>query len=469
MREAVPLAAVVFVVCLAVYDLNGKSLPEVDVVAPPYAAWSIVRHGSPDLSRYPVLDYLRPGGVIREARRGQWLGLHQLGNALAMTPFVAPFALAREEPLPPRQMIDLGKLAASCFVAGAVAILFLLLDRVAPAARWPATLLFAFGTTAWSVASQAFWSHAPALFWVASAMLFLLAPSGRRAWASGAAGFAFGMAVLTRSTTFLLPVAVAPALLAQARWKEIAAATLGGSLPVAVLLWSNLHYFGDPLLGAYPATHLRIVDPLWGTLGLLIAPSRGLFFYSPALIAAPAGVWMLRRRSDLGRDRALVPALFAGALLTVTLYGATHWWGGWCYGPRYLTETMPIWALLFGIAYSGLPSRWYRGVAWALVGVSVFVHLAGVFGRSAYADWNRRNASDARPQYTFSLADTQIEAHARALLGEIKRATGLSGSRATSAAPASPPAWSAFGSRGRSGESPAPAARAGRSGGRGRE
>ena len=49
------------------------------------------------------------------------------------------------------------------------------------------------------------------------------------------------------------------------------------------------------------------------------------------------------------------------------------------------------------------------------VGLSVAVHLVGVFGYGGYEAWQRRHDPPDQGRSLFSFHDTQIPAHARAL------------------------------------------------------
>src|SRR5207237_10541571 len=100
------------------------------------------------------------------------------GSALAAVPFVAPFALLRDQNLREVDMVHLGKLAAAVSVAAAAALFLVVCRRLAPAGAWPATILFALGTCMWSVASQALWTYGRATFWVRCALSCLTHPDG---------------------------------------------------------------------------------------------------------------------------------------------------------------------------------------------------------------------------------------------------------------------------------------------------
>jgi hypothetical protein len=408
----------VFFGSLVVYHLNGKPHPEVDCVAAPYTTWSLVRHASLDLSAYPELRYLL-GTQIIELADGRWLSIRPPGSALAALPFVAPLAAFREKPPGTGFMLHVGKLTGACFVSGAVVIFFLLCRRLVPEAAKGATVLFAFGTTLWSVSSQALWMHGPATFWLCSALYLVLTPhEGVQAKGAVAAGLAFGMAILTRPTTLFFGLAAGIVLLWQRRWRASLGLALGGLIPVTVLILLNLSYFGHPLYGGYAGDSNWDQTPLWlGACGLLVAPSRGMLVYSPALCLVPIGLWALGEQPSLRRRRALLAGFALAALATVLFYARWgDWRGGWCYGPRFLSETMPVWCLLFAVAYRSVQAAAFRRLAHGLIALSVFVQFLGIAGHRGYVSWHLRQDYHDQGRCLFSLRDTQIAAHLDALI-----------------------------------------------------
>lgn len=405
--------------CMVVYLANGRPHPEVDCVAAPYTAWSLVRHGTLDLRPYPTLGRYC-GSCIRELPEGSWVSMRPPGSALAAVPVVAPLALTLPEPLADNAMHHLGKLAAAFSVAAATGFFYVVCRRLAPAGAWPATILFGLGTCLCSVASQALWMHGPATFWLVCTLFILYRDDSSRTSTGVAAGIAQGIAVLTRPTTLFFALATGMGLLLQRRWRLLFGLTVGSALPLACLCLLNWSMFGDPFLGGYASDNWSESPPWWlGLGGLLVAPSRGVLVYSPALVLVPLGLRHLARRGDQpwSAPRAVLVCWSLAAALTVLFYARWHdWRGGWCYGPRFLCETMPILCLLFAIAYSKLRESWPRRLAVGLVGLSVAVHLMGIFGYGGYEPWQRRHDLPDQGKCLFSLDDTQIEAHTRAFL-----------------------------------------------------
>jgi hypothetical protein len=123
--------------------------------------------------------------------------------------------------------------------------------------------------------------------------------------------------------------------------------------------------------------------------------------------------------------RGLLIAWLIAAGATVLFYARWYEWrGGWCYGPRFLCETLPILCLVFALAYADLRAGWQRWTAWGLIALSVAVHFVGVFGYSGYQEWQRRHALADQGRCLFALHDTQIEAHFRAVVGNLAGTAG---------------------------------------------
>ena len=311
-----------FLVVLAAAFANGRPHAEVDCVAAPYTAWSLVRDGTFDVGRYPELN---PGDQyhIRPVRGDLRVSIRPPGNALAAVPFVAPFALTRERPLSSLAMLQLGKGVGAACVAAAACLFFVVCLRLAPAGAWPATVLFAFGTCLFSVASQSLWMHGPAVFWLCAALYLLTGERAEEASRLFASGFALGLAVLARPSTAFFAAATVTALVARGRWRNAAVLALGGVIPAVCLFSYNWHYFGNIAVGGYQEVDWASRPPLWmGLGGLLVAPSRGVLTYSPALLFAIHGAVCLWRRTNEAADpiRTLILSWLLTGVGTVLFY-----------------------------------------------------------------------------------------------------------------------------------------------------
>ncbi len=254
------------------------------------------------------------------------------------------------------------------------------------------TLVMCLGTPVWAYASL-FWAHALVgaclIFAFAAALKVGDSNDGRAdfLWAP-ALGLAAGWATVTE-----YPAAPASAMLAlfalsqawrrgtAARWRVMAGVSLGAGLCVIVLLGYLYAAFGTfrPSYSYYDPNSFSFMQRQ-GYLGLtyphpdrllkiLFGCSRGLFFASPVLVAAPAGLWWLWKEKVCSAA-GLVAAAIASYYF---LFNASfYWWkAGLSFGPRYAGASIPLLCV-------GLPVAWRRATpAWRRI--LVILALCSVF------------------------------------------------------------------------------------------
>jgi hypothetical protein len=291
------------------------------------------------------------------------------------------------------------KAAASILVALSAAFVFLAARRwVSRAAAIVLALAYGLGTCAWSTSSQTLWQHAPDTFFVALGAYGLLRATESLRW-SAVAGAAFAAATACRPTSAIFAVAAAVFLV---RNRRALLAYLAAATPIALAIAGcNAYWFGSPLrfgqtvVGDDLALALTGVanqwqTPLWvGVPGLLVSPSRGLFVFSPFLLAAIPGAVIAWRRAEYAPLRPLAIAAFLVLLVAGKHY---DWWGGWAYGYRHLVDLAPVLALLVAPVLGGiLASRWRRVAFAGLTAWSIGVQAIGAFVYDT-SGWNARTA-----------------------------------------------------------------------------
>ena len=154
-------------------------------------------------------------------------------------------------------------------------------------------------------------------------------------------------------------------------------------------------------------------NPIAGFLTLLVSPGKSVFLYSPALILGVIGVrqWW-RRKPELFVAVAASSLILVGFISCITFAG-----GDWCWGPRYLTLLLPLWALGFPFVV-GVNVR--RELAVAVIAVGFLVQAMALsvenqrffFERGlndyfwAEDSWTyfKRSALFARPEEVASLS-----------------------------------------------------------------
>ena len=136
--------------------------------------------------------------------------------------------------------------------------------------------------------------------------------------------------------------------------------------PVLFVLAYQWRYFGSPLEHGFSGALGRFAAP-WGEgqLGLLVSPAKGLLIFTPVALAAGIGLVRAFRRGE----RALASALGLAVLAHLVLMGRwAEWHGGECWGPRLLTDALP---LLFLFLPEGLSVLGVLGTALAVVSIGV--------------------------------------------------------------------------------------------------
>jgi hypothetical protein len=112
-------------------------------------------------------------------------------------------------------------------------------------------------------------------------------------------------------------------------------------------------------------------NPLAGFLTLLVSPGKNVFLYSPVLALAIAGIRGLWRRTP-----ALVAAFGTTSLILVSFISCISFAAGdWCWGPRYLTLLLPLWAL--ALPFVDLKGA-RRRLAIAIVGIGLVIQVMAV-------------------------------------------------------------------------------------------
>ncbi len=369
--------------CFLIYNANLRGIGAGDTRPARYLPFGIWRHGS------LLLDPIRDG-VAEGALDPYWIVAGRDGHAISLYPvalpvLVAPLYLPAVAYLAARGWTDwrlqhvaifMEKLTASLLAAAAVALLYVLLRRRAsPRDATILALAFALGTNTWMIGSQALWQHGIAELLLVGVLLLL---TGRPTTAGAlGAGVLLGLIAWNRPPDVLLalPLGLCGLRWAGRRgWRWLA---LGAAVPLSLVLLYNFAVVGN-VLGGYGvparANYFRF-GLLEGAAGLLISPARGLLVFSPFLLLVPAALW--RGLRDRGA-RALALAVGAGVLAQILFYAKADWRAGYSWGPRWLTDLLPLLVWLLPPAFAALRGIG-RAAFLAAAGLSIAVQCVGAF------------------------------------------------------------------------------------------
>ena len=118
-----------------------------------------------------------------------------------------------------------------------------------------------------------------------------------------------------------------------------------GVIWLALFVPCSLYIFGAPLPPYYRMTWwFSMAQARHRLAGVLLSPSRGLLIYVPVVVFVlylVADYWKELKHKRLAM---VALAVIAADLTMVSML--LLWWGGWSYGPRELTDTIPFFVLL---------------------------------------------------------------------------------------------------------------------------
>jgi hypothetical protein len=370
------------------YHSNLRPIPSGDSLCTSLLPLSILLDHSVLLDRFAPwlfanVPYTRE--VIRTIGGHSYSG-YPIWNGVFVTPLYLPLLL-----VPGLRNWDPGALLALArisekFVAVAIAassalVMLALLKRLTSEIwAWRLTLVYAVATGTWSIASQALWQHTTVEFATVGALYFLerwWQDRGSRRWLT-CCGACAACAAMIRPGEVALVIALLTALVStRAALADYArfliAPAIGGALAFAY----NFHFFQNAT-GTY--TFAMWAGSAWnGVAGLLLSPGRGLLIYMPVALFGLSAFFP--PAADARRKNR--PLLVAASTLIVLHFGVVSrvnlWWGGYCWGPRYLTETLPLFVVLMALGVAVLERPWVKRAFAVTVVYCVLIQAIGVY------------------------------------------------------------------------------------------
>lgn len=395
-RKVVVTALLVTLLAFVVFNANMRLVSSGDNYPARYLPFIILKHHS--LTLNPIADTVaqgHPSPFWCVERDGHIYSRYPITVAVLVTPLYVP-AVAylnrygwSEDRLQQTARV-MEKLAASLIASLSVGLMYLLLVR-RTSCTWPLllTLAYAFGTNTWMISSQALWQHGLAALLLVLSLHLVLGPC--TAPRAAALGLCLALIVATRPPDGLLATALGLFGLYWARGR-LGLLLTGVVTPLALLLTYNYQVaqhpaggYSVPWSGLDGLSAFRCNVPL-GMLGLLFSPTRGLFAFSPFLLFLPIGLPGLLRDP---RHRVLTLLVLGAVVTQIALYARLDWRAGSAWGPRWLTDMLPllVWmvaagqsrlragglaALVLTVAFSmgvqAVGAFWYTGASNAAIG-----------------------------------------------------------------------------------------------------
>ena len=399
---------VLALVCFLVYNANLRVIGAGDTLSARYLPLALWHEGSLELGtqahlfarghstiapRYrPANDegkaaYFEPWTYwLIRTRQHELASFYPVMTPLLVAPLYVPAVLKLNEEGWEQPQLDriaewMEKLAASILAAAASVLVFLMLRREGNRWSLPLALAFAFGTNTWMISSQALWQHGTGELLIALAMLLVLgqATSLRLALL----GAVCVLMAANRPPDALVAGALGLFVVCRHGYRS-AWLIAGAAVPLVALAYYNLGFMGH-LAGGYGLTKPPkdfFQGDWWGLAGLLVSPTRGLLVFSPFLIFVVAG---LRQRLRSPDSRGLAMALSLAVVAQIVLYAHGDWRAGESWGPRWLTDLLPI--LIWMLAPAPLVLRPVaRGLLVVAMVMSIGVQAVGAFWYTKTSD-----------------------------------------------------------------------------------
>jgi hypothetical protein len=391
-----------------IYSANDRDLGTDDTLATTLLPLSLARGDGFTLDRFSKLlrvgDEVPPFVVLSH---GRIRSRYPVAPALLVLPLFVP-QISRLDSREPRWERNVIRAMKECkrmarwsstvlMVLAAVVLHRFLLGLGLSRGALPAVVAAFLGSDLWPLASQALWQHGPAaLALIAAVALLYPVPVSRCRLVM--AGIATTVLVSVRLMDSLF-AAVIVAWLARSQPRGLLWFLPAPVVGATLLVLYNFRYFGAIVGGQaqlealHPQTHG--VTGTWsgslanGAAGTLFSPNRGLFVFSPwialALVVAVAPVVTRRLASQRLMTwllAALVPYFFILSKYSV-------WWGGHCFGARYWTDVIPLFAIVlaFGLEWLWAHSRVLLALSFLTIVFAIGVHAIGAFCYPS--TWNR--------------------------------------------------------------------------------
>jgi hypothetical protein len=465
-RPQVWIGLLIFLTCIYVYLANGETISSTDNASSSVLAFNWLENHSLNF------DIFRDGYFYRtdtkhgangiphffvESANGHLSSTYPIGNVILTFPlyflffvgiriaeFYQNFILGNSvdflrltDPTFEETLQQYQKLAA-VGVASLSTVIFYYANRLKFSGTIAilSTFIFAFATSTWMTGSQGLWQHGSSNLAVLC-IIFCLLKANRtqgknRKILLVLTGVFCGLLPGIRSTSLLYSMAA----IVYAFWmyrREAFYLLLG--LPSLLISASwNIYYFGFGLsklviggYSRYDAQDASFTDSYYqwtvqqfiqGFSGLMFSPSRGILVFTPVSLLAIPGVRQIWKWRS-GKDEALFLGMALAAFGIFFQYCFFRvWTGGACYGPRYLTDVLPIICFLMSYCLASWVEKWNQGqlkftipklvILTGLIAFSTFTQAVGAFGST---DW------DGTPEPTqariWQLHDSQIERHAK--------------------------------------------------------
>ena len=410
----------VFLIVLVVY-IRSPVVSTADTIWSLYVTGSILREGNIDLDE---ISAFIPSDDYRVERVGDHLySIFPIGTSLLAVPFLwiaeiifplrerVTFSEYLSQHPPDQTVFEAEKAIASFIMAATATIIFLIAANSIQAVRaLIVALIFAFGTSAWSVASRGLWQHGPSML-VLSMTLYLFVLSKEKTWLVQFTAFPIAFAFIIRPTNIISVLIFSVYILLVGRQYSVRYLIWLAVLIVPFLLYNYSIY--KMLIPPYYLPGRLGTSPLFleALAGNLISPARGLLVFSPILLFCLRELVVKPRNTDWWKLELCLMVILILHWISISMF--RHWYGGWSIGPRFFADVLPILAYFLipavdRFANFAYPFNVGSGLFWSLVLVSIFIHFRCATVTAPF-HWNSAPVEiDRNPHRLWDWSDIQF-------------------------------------------------------------
>lgn len=380
---------------------------------------SLIRHRTFTLDHYALQrhapqsgirdDYVANGPIWQiEVVNNHLYYYFPPGSSILSIPFVAGarllgFSVVKFDGTYNEQTeIKLQKALSAFLMALCVCVIFLTARYLLPLSwSFAIALAAAFGTQLWSTTSRALWSHTWETLLISVAIWLLVRNEfGGKPLRPVLLGTVTAWLYFVRPNASLIIAAIAIYLFVRKR-HQFVLYLITAFAWIALFVFYSWRSFGTVLPSYYKPTRLRLdLFPI-AFAGNLISPSRGLFIYVPLVLFVAFLVVKFWRPIQSKALATLAICVVVAHVLLVSSFANRwgDWWGGASYGPRYLSELVPFFALLAALSIAAMRKASQKsGLLTATAGVcfmalSVFINARGALSPATWK-WTQPNSDE---------------------------------------------------------------------------
>lgn len=335
-----------------------------------HVSMSLIRQGNTQLDSYTSLV---DGYYALEHIDNHIYNIYPIGPSLLALPFVWIFNIATdgefEISLRTTWPVAL-EFVIACFIVALSAVFMYLIARLylPLLSSLLVFVIFAFGTSAWSISSRALWQHGPSML-ILSIALYLLAR--REDKLIPYVGTLVAFSYLIRPSNSISVIVFAGYVFICHR-RQFVKFLIGAAVIGVPFVLSNLSIYHALLSPYYTSQKMGIDRFPQAFIGYLISPTRGLLIYSPIFLLTIVGVLIKRHRRTFDHLDAAVLAILILHWIAISFF--QDWAAGLSYGARYFADVTPF-GIFFMIPVISWLTEQRRRVAWAITIVLLTVSL----------------------------------------------------------------------------------------------